>query len=168
MKAANTVTEEVAIVKAVEDEVNVISDPPLPPLSEEGLQDHPKPPFSLFSFHIPEFSLLHPNTPTLPTRRTRVRRKKPPRPSWAVPTPNSSSDPIRVRMKPAKYLRTPLTLYIEKAIWDSQGRGQGRSRWVGDTCSFVRFADSEEGLCTEPCFVYDKLDLSVVGSLGDR
>ena len=53
-------------------------------------------------------------------------------------------------MKPAKYLKSPLTLYIEKAIWDSQDSGKGRAHWVGDTCVFVRFADSEEGLYTEP------------------
>ena len=176
MIAVNTATEEVAIVKDAEDDDNMISAesaaPFLPLLSSEQTdrplprpppsEDHPQPPLSSFCFHVSEDSSQHPNTPPVPSRRTILRREKPSRPSWAVPTPQSSSDPIRVRMKPAKYLKTPLTLYIEKAIWDSQGPGQGNARWVGDTCRFVRFADSDEGLYTEPCFVYkDDLDLSV-------
>ena len=50
-------------------------------------------------------------------------------------------------MKPGKHLKTPMTLNIEKAIWESQGC------WVGDNCEFIRFVDSDEGLFTEPCFV---------------
>ena len=42
---------------------------------------------------------------------------------------------------------------IEKAIWESQGRGQGRYHWVGDNCEFIRFVDSDEGLFTDPCFL---------------
>ena len=169
VKAVKTATEEVAIGKAAEEAVNGISAaalllpllsaeesaPPLPPPSE---QDHhlgppSQPTFSSFCFHVPEDSPQHPNIPTVPTRRPTVRSEKPPRPSWAVPTPNSSSDPNRVRMKPAKYLKSPLTLYIEKAIWDTQDSGKGRARWVGDTCAFVTFAYSEEGLYTEPRLV---------------
>ena len=126
----------------------------VPPLTQPPEQDlplglHPQPRFSSFCFRVPEDSPQHPNTHT---RRT-VRSKKPTRPSWAVPTPKSSSDPNRVRMKPAKYLRSPLTLYIEKAIWDTQDSEKGRARWVGDTCVFVTFAVSEEGLYTEPRLV---------------
>ena len=76
---------------------------------------------------------------------------KPARPKWAVPT--AEYDTFRVRMKQDKHLQTPLTLNIEKAIWESLSRGQGRFHWVGDTCEYIRFLDSDEGLFTEPCFV---------------
>lgn len=76
---------------------------------------------------------------------------KPARPKWAVPT--AEYDTFRVRMKQDKHLKTPLTLNIEKAMWESLSRGQGRFHWVGDTCEYIRFLDSDEGLFTEPCFV---------------
>ena len=94
---------------------------------------------------------MNPTTTTATASPRRVKGVKPIRPKWAVPT--AESDPIRVRMKPGKHLKTPMTLNIEKAIWESQGRGQGRYQWVGDTCEMIRFVGSDEGLFTEPCFV---------------
>ena len=72
-----------------------------------------------------------------------------------------SSDPLVIR-KAVKYYNTQQNQNIKRAVWMSTPllhrvvKGVCHAGWVDDVSLFVSFVDGEDGLHTEPEFVYDE------------
>ena len=136
--------------------------PPHPPAEQDGHLPHPPqhlppplPPIDLvFKSFCSQALNLPPLLPSLKSPR-RVRGVTAPRPKL------KPSDPLAIR-KAVKYFKNLQNQNIKRAVWMSGPllhgvvKGVCPGGWVDDVSVFVSFVDSEDGLHTEPDFVYDE------------